>query len=109
MTLKTIDNKQVDLTNDEWDMYQKICLSYDKHTYKGSQMFKDLFEVNSKGIIIFLNAPENYTSFEAIMFITNIYHHQHLRELYKRVDEAIGDLNKKEKELTDKLKSIKLP
>ena len=107
MTLRQINNKQVDITDDEWNMYQKICRSYDTNTYKGETMFKGLFEVNDKGLIVFLKPPsEAHTSLEALFFIQNIYHHQHLRVLYKRVDEAIADLKSKEKELDEKLKKL---
>lgn len=107
MTLRQIDNKDIDLTDDEWAMYQKICSSYDTTTYKGSTMFKGLFEVNNNGLIVFLKPPtESHTSLEALFFIQNIYHHQHLRVLYGRVNEAIFALKEKEKELDEKLKVL---
>lgn len=107
MSIRIVDNKKLDLTDDEWNMYQKICRSYDRQNFKGDIIFRGLFESNDRGIIVFLNPPTvNHTSMEALCFIQNIYHHQHLRELYKRVDEAISDLKKKEKELDDKLKKL---
>lgn len=105
--LRKINKQLVSMTTDEWDMFNKICRSYDKQAYKGEQMFINLFEVNSDGIIIFLKAPtNNYTSLEAVMFVSNLYEHQHMRILYKRVDEAIESLKHKEKELDAKLKRL---
>ena len=52
-----IDNKKVALTQNEWDMYQSICKSYDRQNFKGEDLFKDLFETDDNGIIIFLKPP----------------------------------------------------
>lgn len=53
MPFRIIDNKKVEMTEDEWSLYQKIVKSYNSITNKGEDLFIDLFEVDDNGIIIF--------------------------------------------------------
>lgn len=91
MTFRIISNKRIDLTDNEWQLYQDICHSYDKPNFKGSDLFAELFETDSKGIIIFLKPPTRFTSMEVFLFMMSIMQHQHLRIMYQHVDEAIAD------------------
>lgn len=85
-----IDYKKIDLTSDEWEMYQKICRSYDRPNFKGEDLFRDLFETDDDGIIIFLKPPSKmYTSMEVFMFLMSLMQHQHLRRMEKRIEDAI--------------------
>jgi hypothetical protein len=91
--LRIINNKKIALTQSEWDLYQSICKSYTTTKMNGTDLFRDLFEVNEDGIIIFLRPPKsNYTSFECYFFVVNVFLHQHLKaaceENYKVIDEA---------------------
>lgn len=77
--LRIIDHKRVDLTESEYKLYQEICRSYDAAKFKGEDLFKDLFETNEHGIIIFLRPPTKaYTSMEVYMFLVNVMVHQNL-------------------------------
>jgi hypothetical protein len=77
--LRIIDHKRIDLTESEYKLYQEICRAYDTPKFKGEDLFKDLFETNEHGIIIFLRPPsKTYTSMEVYMFLVNIMVHQHL-------------------------------
>jgi hypothetical protein len=77
--LRIIDNKRIKLTESEFKLYQEICKSYDGPKMKGADLFKDLFETDNNGIIIFLRPPnKTYTSMEVYLFIVNIMIHQHL-------------------------------
>jgi hypothetical protein len=99
MPLIVIDNKRVDLTNDEIQMYQKIVASYTSLTNKGEDLFSDLFETDDNGIIIFLKPPsKRYTSFEVFLFLMSIQQHQHLRLMYKKVDELCAEVRDKFKD-----------
>jgi len=99
MPLIVIDNKRVDLTNDEIQMYQKIVASYTSLTNKGEDLFSDLFETDDDGIIIFLKPPsKRYTSFEVFLFLMSIMQHQHLRIMYKKVDELCIEVKDKLKD-----------
>ncbi len=99
MTLRLIDHKKIDVTDDEWNMYQRIVDSYTNAPYqKGEDFFIDLFETDDDGIIIFLKPPsQRQTSLEIFLFLMSIMQHQHLRMMSKRVDELC-------KKMEDKLK-----
>jgi hypothetical protein len=96
-----IDNKKVDLTPDEWALYQNIVQSYTTPTNKGQDLFIDLFEVDENGIIIFLRPPsKRQTSFEVFLFLIAIQTQQHLRLMYKRIDDMCDQIKEKLKEKT---------
>lgn len=96
MTVRVINNKKIDLTDDEWDMYQKIVQSYTTSTNKGEDLFIDLFETDDSGTIIFLKPPSKFrTSFEVFLFLMSIMQHQHLRLMHKQVDEACAQIREK--------------
>ncbi len=98
MTIQIIDNKKVEMTSDEWDMYQKIVKSYTDLTGKGEDLFIDLFETNDDGIIIFLKPPsKRRTSLEVFLFLMALMQHQHLRLMHQQVDEALKEVKKKNK------------
>lgn len=90
--IRIIDHKKIDLTNDEWNTYQEILKSYDERI-KPETLFHDLFETDNDGIIIFLKPPkQKYFTMEVFMFLMSIFEHQHIRQMYKKVDEAIADV-----------------
>lgn len=96
MSLRIIDNKKIDMTDDEWNMYMKIVQSYTTSTNNGEDLFKDLFETDNDGIIVFLRPPSKFrTSFEVFLFLMSIMQHQHLRQMHQQVDEACALIKKK--------------
>lgn len=105
--IRVIDNKKVEMTNDEWDMYQKIVLSYTTTTNKGEDLFIDLFETDDNGIIRFLKPPsKRHTSFEVFLFLMALFQHQHVRLMYMQVDDLAAQLKNKVKEIDDKLAKL---
>ena len=103
MSLRVVDNKRIDMTEDEWTMYQKIVNSYTSATNKGEDLFMELFETDNNGIIIFLKPPTKFrTSFEVFLFLMSLMQHQHLRLMHQQVDAAIaemkGEIKSKSKE-----------
>lgn len=109
MPLFVIDNKKIDLTHDEWNMYQKIVKSYTNLTNKGEDLFIDLFETDDKGTIMFLKPPsKRQTSFEVFLFLMSIQQHQHIRIMYDEVADICTQMKNKMIELDEKLSSIKL-
>lgn len=104
MAYRIINNKRIDLTEDEFRLYQEICRSYDKPNFKGSDLFAELFETDEKGIIVYLKPPTRYTSMEIFLFMMSVMQHQHLRVMYSRIDEAIADC----KQITDRAKEVVL-
>lgn len=100
MSARIIDNKQVDMTDDEWSMYQKIVKSYTTVTNKGEDLFIDLFETNEDGIIIFLKPPsKRQTSLEVFLFLMSLFQHQHLRLMHAQIDDICNQMKTKLKEL----------
>lgn len=98
MSLHIIDNKKIDMTPDEWSMYQKIVKSYTTLTNRGEDLFIDLFETDDQGIIIFLKPPSTrQTSFEVFLFLMALFQHQHLRQMHAQVDDAIAEIKKLKK------------
>lgn len=102
--MKVIDNKKIDLTDDEWDMYKKIVKSYTTPTNKGEDLFIDLFETDENGLIVFLKPPSTrQTSFEVFLFLMSIFQHQHLRAMHKQVDDVCNQMKEKMKEVDEKI------
>lgn len=96
MTIRVIDNKKVEMTEDEWNMYQKIVSSYTTISNKGEDLFIDLFESNDSGVITFLKPPsKRHTSLEVFLFLMSLMQQQHLRIMYQRIDEAVAEIKGK--------------
>lgn len=102
-----IDNKKIDLTSDEWNLYNKIVKSYTSPTNKGEDLFQDLFETDNNGIIIFLKPPsKRQTSFEVFLFLISVTVQQHLRLAHLEVSDIVKQMKDKMKELEDKLEKL---
>lgn len=100
MSIHIVDNKKIEMTNDEWSMYDKIVKSYTTLTNKGEDLFIDLFETDDNGIIIFLKPPsKRQTSFEVFLFLMAIQQQQHIRVMYQQVDDVCNQMKAKIKEL----------
>ncbi len=94
--IQIIDNKKVEMTPDEHQMYLRIVKSYTNLTNKGEDLFIDLFETDDSGIIVFLKPPsKRQTSFEVFLFLMALMQHQHLRIMRQQVDEAIKEIKEK--------------
>ena len=99
MPIRVVDNKKVEMTEDEWKMYDRIVKSYTTATNKGEDLFKDLFETDANGIIVFLKPPSTFrTSFEVFLFLMSIMQHQHLRLMHQQVDDLCQQVKEKLKD-----------
>jgi hypothetical protein len=99
MVLRIIDSKKIDMTDDEWAMYQKIVKSYTTMTNRGEDLFIDLFETDDHGIIMFLKPPsKRQTSFEVFLFLMSLMQHQHIRLMQKQVDDLCSQVREKLKD-----------
>jgi hypothetical protein len=106
--MRVIDNKKIDLTDDEWSMYKTIVKSYTTNTNKGEDLFIDLFETDESGMIIFIKPPsKRQTSFEVFLFIISVMVHQHLRASNKQVDDVCNQMKEKMNELDQQLALLK--
>ena len=99
MALRVVNNKKIDMTEDEWQMYLSIVKSYTTTTNKGEDLFIDLFETDQDGTIIFLRPPSKFrTSFEIFLFLMSIMQHQHLRIMRQQVDSLMAEVRQKIKD-----------
>jgi hypothetical protein len=102
MPVHIIDNRKIDMTPTEWDMYIQICRSYDRPSFKGEELFRDLFETDDNGLIMFLRPPSNrHISMEVFMFMSIIMQHQHLRLMHQKVDDLCNELKEKVSKLIE--------
>ena len=107
MTIKVVDNKKLDMTDDEWNLYQKIVKSYTTATNKGEDLFIDLFETDQEGIIIFLKPPSRRQStLEVFLFLMALFQHQHLRLMHKEVSSICNQMKEKMHELDEKMQGV---
>jgi|SRR6185369_5463820 len=98
MSIRVVNNRKLEMTDDEWEMYQKIVQSYTDVTGKGEDLFIDLFEANDDGIIIFLKPPsKRRTSLEVFLFLMALMQHQHLRLMHNQIDEVVAEIKKNNK------------
>ncbi len=109
--LRIIDNKRINLTDSEYKLYQEICQSYNTATRKGEDLFKDLFETNEHGIIIFLRPPSrNYSSMEVFMFLISIFIHQHIGTACEYADKLITEMKivlNESKQILEEMKQLR--
>jgi len=106
--MKIIDNKKIDITDQEYDAYIKICRSYDRTSFKGEELFKELFETDNAGIITFIRPPSTkYTSFEVVSFAFYLYNTQQIRIIKKQCDLLLAQTNEKVNEALAKLTASK--
>ncbi len=107
MTLRIIDNKRIDLTDDEYALYKSICKAYAKLPHIiGEDFFKDLFETDERGMIIFLRPPQTKFSIEVYLFLVNIMIHQQLGISSKQVDDLILKTNPLLEKMQDGIKKM---
>lgn len=90
--LRIVDNKRIQMTKEEFDLYQKICNSYPE----GKDLFKGLFETDDDGLIIFLIPPTKQFSMEVVLFLQNLMLQQHIRKIYSDFEKALESLSIKD-------------
>jgi hypothetical protein len=97
MPLRIVDNKKVDMTDHEFDLYEKIVKSYTNLPYqKGEDLFMDLFESDDNGIIVFLRPPtDKATTLEIFLFLVSLMNQQHLRAMYAQIEDLANQVKQK--------------
>jgi hypothetical protein len=96
MPIRIVCNKKLDMTDDEFKMYENIIRSYTSSNVKGEDLFIDLFESNNEGIITFLIPPsKRQTSLEIFLFLMSLQQHQLLRKMFNEVEYLVKQLKEK--------------
>ena len=88
------------MTDHEYEAYNQICTAY----VQGKDLFKDLFETDENGVIIFIKTPNKMFSLEALLFIQNLMVHQHLRIIYKEFNKSMEELKQMKEDVLSMLK-----
>ncbi len=93
--LRIIDNKRVELTAAEFQLYEELVKAYSAVNRNGDEYFKDLFEPDQNGIIIFLKPPSKaFTSMECYMVLVNVMIAQHLGAACSHSDKISDECKK---------------
>lgn len=101
--IRIIDHKKVELTDDEWKLYQEICKAYTRNNSPGARLFSGLFETDDNGIILFIRPPTEAFTMEVVIYLMSVMQHQHLRIMHKRVDEAILEMKESAKQAIEEV------
>ncbi len=105
--MNIIDNKRIDMSASEWELYQKICRSYDRPNFKGEELFKGLFETNGDGVITFVIPPEKqFSSIEVYLFLISIMQNQHLRVCHNIIDALVKETKENTEGLFNEVKKV---
>jgi hypothetical protein len=108
MTIRIVDYKKIDMTEEEWELFQKIVKSYTTPTNRGEDLFTELFETNDNGVITLLRPPSvRRTTFEIFLFLMSLMSAQHLRVMQEEVAEIGRQMKEKIREIDEKLAQLK--
>lgn len=92
MTRRVIDYKAIEMSDEEFDYYQKLVEEFTYGTYKGEDQFHDLFEVDGDGCITIIHPPlKTQVGWAVILFVQNLMINQRLRRMEKWVKENIDE------------------
>jgi len=104
---RIVDNKNVEMTDDEFGEFEKICRAHDQPTFKGEELFRDRFYTDDNGKIVCLKALGNrMVSFEVVFFLMNLMQNQHLRAMYAEIDVLVTKVEDKLLQVDEKLKDM---
>lgn len=107
MAIRVVDNKKVEMTTDEYKEFQEICKAHDQPpSNKGVDLFKDLFETDPEGKIIYLKSPSRPITMQVYLFLVNLMQHQHLRAAVNTVNKMAETMEGKIKELEAKYNEL---
>lgn len=88
MSRRVVDYKFLDMTDEEWDYYNKLLIEFTHGSYSGAEQFRDLFEVDEDGCILMISPPlKKEVGWAIIVFLQNLMINQRLRRMEKWVKE----------------------
>lgn len=84
---KIIDFKSVELTESEFEYYERLVKEFTIGAYSGKEQFKDLFTVDEDGCISEIHPPMNKElSWAVLFFVQNLMINQRLRRMERKVE-----------------------
>ena len=82
MSFRVIDHKSVDMTDEEFNYYNKLIEEFTYANYSGKDQFRDIFDVDQDGCIIMLRPPlKKEVGWAVILFLQNLMINQRLRRM----------------------------
>lgn len=91
--LQIVDHKNVDMTDEEFAYYKKLVAEFTVGTANGAEQFRDLFDVDGDGCIIFIRPPiRKQIGWGILFFIQNLMINQRLRRMESQVGEWLRRL-----------------
>jgi hypothetical protein len=106
--IRAVANQKLDMTNDEYRLYEQIVSSYDSSDCDGDFLFHDLFVSDDSGMITCLIPPSvRNVPLQVFLFLISLMVQQQLRmarlETKHFIHQDIGGLIKRElKEILDR-------
>lgn len=108
MAIRVVCNMKLDMTGDEFGLYQNIVKSYTVGQNRGEDLFTDLFVSDEQGMIRFLRPPsKRQTSMEIYLFLMTLQQQQVMRTINKQVDDMVSQIKTKVSEIDLKLSQLK--
>ena len=90
--IKVIDHKAVDLTNEEFEYYNKLVEEFTYGSYQGKDQFHDIFDVDDDGCISLIRPPlKKEVGWAIIVFLQNLMINQRLRRMERKIEEVLDD------------------
>ena len=94
--IRIVDNKRLDMTQEEFDMYNKIVASYTTISVSGEIYFTNLFESDNSGVITILKPPtQRTTTLEIFLFLITLFNQQHMRRMQSQIDDCVIQIREK--------------
>lgn len=88
---RVVDYKAIDMSEEEWEYYNKIVAEFSVGNKNGKEQFRDLFDVDGEGCITMIHPPLKKEIAWAVLFFTqNLMINQRLRKIEKWVEEKNG-------------------
>lgn len=89
--LQVVDHKSVDMTDEEHAYYKKLVEEFTVGTANGKDQFRDLFDVDGDGCIMFIHPPiRKQIGWGVLFFIQNLMINQRIRRMERQVGEWVA-------------------
>lgn len=89
--IRVVDYKGVDMTDEEFEYYNRLVKEFTFGMYNGKDQFHDMFDVDDEGCISLIRPPlKKEVGWAVIVFLQNLMINQRLRRLERKVKEILN-------------------
>jgi len=86
MSIRVVDFKQLDMTDEEFAYYNQLVEAFSGGNYSGKEQFHDMFDVDNDGCITIIRPPiGKEVGWAILVFLQNLMINQRLRRLERWV------------------------